>query len=301
MKTQDKLKTELTKKKRNSLYILVGEERRMKQIYTKRIGDNVKPIKNSQALLRELSSNSLFHTKSVFVLDNDKTAADLDFAKFFTMIKDNIVVMMFDSIDVRKKFFKDAEDYMYEFKKQSEETVAKYVKSLVEISDDLALLIANRCGCDASRVELEVDKLQMMKQPITIELVDQLVVPPIEDVVFDMIKAVAIKKPMYVYSLYEDLKAMKESPVKLVSLLYNQFKQMIQVQGYGGMANRDICAATGLMFWQVDKAKEVLGYFSIQELVDNLLKIQQCEIDIKSGSIETDLAFDLLLLQILGG
>jgi DNA polymerase-3 subunit delta len=140
----------------------------------------------------------------------------------------------------------------------------------------------------------------MIEQPITIELIDKLITPSPEDYVFEMIKAIAMKKALVTYAIYEDLKALKESPIKIISLLYTQFKHMIQVQGYANMANRDICAKTGLVFWQVDKAKEVLGYFSTPELVEILLKIQRCEVDIKTGNIETDLAFDKLLLDIVG-
>ena len=59
-----------------------------------------------------------------------------------------------------------------------------------------------------------------------------------------------------------------------ISVLYNNMKQMLQVQS---CRNSDIAKSTGLTSWQIMQVKDKIGAYSIRELVNALKVIQKTE------------------------
>ena len=99
-----------------------------------------------------------------------------------------------------------------------------------------------------------------------------------------------------VYDLHKKLKLIGESNIKLLSLLYNNFKIVLLIQS---CKSNDICKTTGLQYYQVKYNQDKLNYYTIGELVYILRKIQQIESGIKQGTIDEVISLDYLLVNIL--
>lgn len=120
-------------------------------------------------------------------------------------------------------------------------------------------------------------------------------VPP-KDAVFDLVDAILKRQVKKVYYLYEQCKEIGEANMVILSVLYNNAKQVLQVQG---CESKDICKSTGLNAWQVKCAKDKCGYYSLAELTVILKFIQKVQKDIITGRLEDSIAIDYLLAVIL--
>ena len=99
-----------------------------------------------------------------------------------------------------------------------------------------------------------------------------------------------------VYNLRKQLKQINESNIKLISLLYINFKTILLIQSCN---STDICKTTGLQYYQVKYNKDKTKFYTIGELVNALRIIQQIEKGIKSGTIDEVISLDYLLVNIL--
>ena len=97
-------------------------------------------------------------------------------------------------------------------------------------------------------------------------------------------------------NLYNKLKQNGESNIKLLSLLYNNFRTILLIQS---CKSNDICKTTGLSNGQVYYNKDKTGYYRIGELVKALKIIQKTEEGIKTGKIDESISIEYFLVNIL--
>lgn len=129
------------------------------------------------------------------------------------------------------------------------------------------------------------------------ELVEQgaIHVPP-KDAIFDFVDAVLRRQVSRAYNLLEQCYAVGEANMVILSVLYTNAKQLLQVQSCD---SRDIAKSTGLTAWQIKCAKERVGHYRIGELVYILRKIQSIQKGIITGQIEDSMSVEYLLVNIL--
>ena len=120
-------------------------------------------------------------------------------------------------------------------------------------------------------------------------------VPP-QDAIFDLVDAILKRQRKGVYDLLEQCYAVGEANMVILSVLYNNANQVLQVQA---CEDRDVCGTTGLTSWQVKCAREKCGHYSIDELFNILKLIQKVQKDIITGRLEDSIAIDYLLAVIL--
>lgn len=80
--------------------------------------------------------------------------------------------------------------------------------------------------------------------------------------------------------------------------MYSGFKQILMVQGLGRNQTEPV-KRTGLTAWQVKMAKDKQGHYSISELVDALNVIRDVEKGIKTGTIDSDVAVEYVIVNIM--
>lgn len=122
-------------------------------------------------------------------------------------------------------------------------------------------------------------------------------IPP-KDAIFDFVKAVLQNKPRLAYDLYQDCKDIGEATLVMLSVLYNNAKQVLQVQSCN---SKDIAKSTGLTGWQIRNAKECVGKFGNGDLVYLMRLIQKVESGIKAGKMDESIAVDYILVNFMGG
>lgn len=295
----NQLRSELENGTKRSFYIFTGDEKRGIEKFIQRIDQNAITLDSFQQLWTKLTNKGLFKTKETYVLYNSEEAAEVSIKKLLSQIGSNRVILVYDSVDMRKKFFKEGKPYITEFKKLSDSQLMQYVMNKIDVSKQLAFVIVKYCNNEYSRIELELNKLQHLEGEITLDIVNELITPPAEDRIFDMIDCVAKRDREGAFSIYYDLIELKESPIKIISLLYSKFKQLFLVQTYFKFDTNTIMEKTGLNYGQVQYTRNVVGSFTNRELLNILKDIQQAEVGVKTGKIEMFRGTEDLLLKIM--
>lgn len=290
-----------SKIKKEKLWIFHGEDRyTMLETARKLDAHTVEDIEQLPSLM---TGGSLFNKgEQTYLVKDNKKILSWEPSKLKQLTKKNRLIIVTDKLDMRSKLAKGVNTL--EFPKLAEKALLDVLnKELPELKGKKeAHLLVYLCKNDVSILHNEIHKLKNLRfdVEITEDLLYELITPPLEDAIFDMIDSIATRQAGLAYEIYTDLIQLGESPIKIVSLLYTKFKQMFLVQGYANMDNKTVAAKTGLTFWQVKKAKEAMGRFNEWQLVNAIFKIFKCEVAMKTGELEINLAMEDLLLNLLG-
>ena len=117
-----------------------------------------------------------------------------------------------------------------------------------------------------------------------------------KDAIFNFVDDVLLHRVNAAYDSLDNCKRIGESALALLSVLYMNAKQVLQVQSYDG---DNIEKATGLTAFQIKCAKRRCNVYHIGDLVYMLKLIREVEVGIKTGTIEESVAIDYLLVHIL--
>ena len=126
-------------------------------------------------------------------------------------------------------------------------------------------------------------------------LVDGTIYRPPKDAIFDFVNAV-MDRSTKCWDLLNQSYAVGEANMVLLSVLYNNFKQVLQVQS---CKSADISKSTGLTGWQIKCAKEHIGNYSNGEIIRAMKIIQEVESGIKTGQIEDNISIQYVLVNVL--
>ena len=118
----------------------------------------------------------------------------------------------------------------------------------------------------------------------------------VADSLFEFADAVLYGDVQGSFSLFDKCMSIGESQLKMLTILYNKFKAMLQVQS---CKSDDIESATGLSQWEVKYTKKLMGAYSIGELVHAIKLLRQIEVDFKQGKIEEQMLIPYALVNIL--
>lgn len=306
------LKEQLTKKVTNPLYVFTGPEIAIMDIYVNKIaqvsGAKIKRVESVSAIFGKLQNNHFINSTTVYIIRNDKEYTNTQNA--WENLNDkvtkgnNIVILIYDNIDKRSKFYKHYSNTIVEFNKLSSEVLAKYIKKEIGLPESYGVDLSDICDNDYSRILLECDKLTHLKNALKTDIIgayntamnQKLIYVSPKDAIFTFVDVVCRRQISKVYSLYQELLAINESPLAVISVLYNNIRQMLLVQSAGG---GDIVSRTGLTAWQVKMAKEKGNKYTIPELVKALRLIRETERGIKVGLIDQAIAVEYILVNIL--
>ena len=120
----------------------------------------------------------------------------------------------------------------------------------------------------------------------------------ISDITFELTDAVlggysnkAIKK-------LEDAKRVGEPPLRIISILYSGFRNLLLYKGIG-RNKKGVKEKTELLGWQIKQCIDLDGAYSIKEIERNILLCQKVEYGLKIGEIEENIALDYVVLGCL--
>ena len=307
------VKQHIKNKKLLPFYCFTGEEVGIMRIYIHKMAECVNAelvfVDTVSSIVYNIMNNSLIAGCKIFVIHND-----LEFLKhddvwedFVTgkVQKNNVLILAFNSLDKRSKFYKTYDLSIVEFKRLNSSILSVYAHKEIDLSDKNMNTLIDICENDYSRLFLEIDKIKhyaMAKSidsdtAFTILLNDGNIYCPPHDAIFDFVDAVLRHQVSRVYNLLEESYATGEHKLALLSVLYSNTKQMLQVQSCPKDA--DVSATTGLTDWQIKCARNKIGFYKIGDLVYIMRIIQDTEKGIKQGRIEEDYAVDYVLANIL--
>ena len=315
MKLPD-LQKQIVSKNIDHVLLLYGEEVAIMDIYLDKIykvtgGDVFRLDSVKDAYAKLVQRRITAGTSRVFVVRDDKDflKADKEWAKVFTAADsgDDYLILIYSAMDRRGKFYKQNQEKLCEFEKLSSSVLAGYIDRLLPgMSTAEVQQLADTCECNYSRILLEADKIRRYAEvsrrengQALRELLKQGVIyQPIGDITFLFTDAILTRDTRSVAKYLLQSKAIGESEILTLSVLYNGFKQILMVQGLG-RDQSEPCKRTGLTPWQVKMAKEKQGHYSIAELVNALKVIRFVEKGIKTGAIDADVAVEYVIVNIM--
>ena len=306
------VKTDIKNKAIKPYYIFAGDEIEVQRIYINKIaevlGYDVVRADNIADVWSNIISPTLFDKPSVYVVRDDKDLLQDEVLQRQieqNKLNDNVIINLLSTIDKRTKFYKSNSDKIVLFERLSTEMLIKYCNRLTTLNRANCERFIAICENDYARILLEIDKIKQYQAKFSNlsddEIFEQFVaegtisIPP-KDAIFDLGDAILKRQVDRVYNLYEQCKAVGEANMVILSVLFTNTKQVLQVQACEGS---DISKSTGLTGWQIKNAKDKLGYYSNAELADILRLIQKVQKGIITGKIEDDVAIEYLLVNIL--
>ena len=298
-------------------YCFTGEEVGIMNIYIHKIAEVLDAelvfADTVVSVIQKSSGGGLVKRRKVFVIhdDTDFIKQDKIIDDFINnrVLKSDVLILVLNSLDKRSMFYKTYNSSIYEFKHLNSENLSIYVKRKCALSDRNIATLVDICENDYSRILLEIDKIERYQiaskshTDLSIdgafqELLETggIYCPP-KDAIFDFVDAVLRRQVRQAYALLEDSYAIGEHVLALLSVLYTNAKQVLQVQACP--KDVDTAQSTGLTAWQIKCASAKTGYFSNGDLVYLMRLIQDTEKQIKQGTIEEEYAVDYVLANFL--
>lgn len=291
-----------------SFMIFTGEEWRVQKIYIEQIakvaGLEIKYIDTVSDIANSVGTKSLFSKDYLYVVRDDKefiTEEKLQ-EKVINNLNNNMLILELTSADKRLKILKTYKTSTYEFNTLKSDILKRYIQREIDLSDRNCEILMEICSYSYGHCLLEIDKIKRYvnylgpaptQDGVFQKLLEDgtLYVPP-RDTLWDFIRAVLQNKPNKAFELYQDLKELQTPTFAILTNLYNNTKQVLQVQV---CTSNDIAKTTGLNQWQIRNAKECVGRFKAGDLAYLMRLIQRVESGIKQGKIDESIAIDYIL------
>ena len=302
------VKKQIKEKSLSSFYIFTGEEIEVQRIYINKIAEvsNMSVVRANSIsdIWLTMTRPTLIDEKHVYVVRDDKdfnSNATLQKQLQEDVLNGNILIILLTNVDKRTLLYKTFKDTIITFEYLSTDILIKHVQSEIALNKSNSKRLIELCANDYSRILLEIDKITRYAtkdvDKAFEELVEQgTIYTPPKDAIFDFVDAVLRRQVSRAYNLLEQCYAVGESNMALLSVLYGNVKQMLQVQS---CESRDIVKSTGLTAWQVKCAKERIGKYRIGELVYMLKLIQKIQKGIVTGQIDEYMSVEYLLVNVL--
>lgn len=290
-------------------YIFVGEEVAIMDIYINKMAERIgkKIILDSYTeALKYQKSKGLISGNNCYVITDDKELIKSDGIKQFNEFVGSVIIFRFNSLDKRIKFYTSNQDIIVEFNKLSSELLANYILNDIGLSTHYGIQFAEICDNNYSLILLEEDKLKHYMTATRHTTVESAFVEAVNnDIICGVDKDMTFKFTDSVFGrnfykcfellyYYDDL---KQNPIGILSLLYNNFRNMLLVKACKDL---DITQKTGLTAWQVKLAKEKNKGYGIYEIINSMRTIKKVDLGIKTGKIEASQSLTYLVLSIAG-
>lgn len=266
------------------------------------------PLDNA---LEDLDTYGFFQDKKVIVIsnfDNLKFDDNLDsidhlFKYLKSPSKDNLLFIVCNKIDDRKKIYKDLKKIMsYQKMNIDTESFIKEQLTSYKLEAGVVRLIGDLCQNDISKIYNECLKLKCFKiddKFITKDDVNSLVtkkLSQLNELSFSLIRLMAEKDKRGALRTYNELLEYQFEPLSIIGLLESQFRLMYQIKvlSKDGLNNDEIAKKLGeKSSYRIKKVREVTKFYSKSEILDVFIKLS--DIDFK---IKTSIADPVFLLQL---
>ena len=133
---------------------------------------------------------------------------------------------------------------------------------------------------------------------ITKEDIDNVVRENIEDNIFELTNAILDKNVSKSIKIYNDLLLMGEEPIKLIVMVANQFRLILQVKLMVKNGYKQIDMASKIKEHPYRVKLALASNYSIDDLISNIKRLYVLDKDIKYGNIDKNFGFELFLLNI---
>lgn len=303
------LKQELLDKKIRPYYIFNGEELALQDIYINKIkeisGKEIVRADSVANIFKKLTARSL--TKSnpvIYVIRNDEDwfKAESSWSKLKDCdMKGNILILLYSIGTKTSAFFKYHDDILITFDFIGESLLKNRLQAITGMPDQYCYDIVKMCGNNYGRMKNELYKLQKYAQlngyswnSAYLEAkAHNLIHEEIGDIIFEFTGAIENRNIKKAYELWPKMKYTGDGPMRVISVLYNSFRQILMVQSTPeNMRKEDILGMTkGQIYITAQKCNK----YNIYEVVNIVKTLRYLEKGIKIGTVAEEFAMDYLM------
>ena len=301
------------------VYLLHGEERYLRRQY-------------KDKLMHALSNDGDTMNTHVFEGKDIPIGEVIDLAETLPFLAEHRVILISDSglfssggekmaeylsspnessIDKRSKLFKavQSKGYVAEFGVQDENTLKRWIAGVLaregkKITENTVQLLISKTGTDMDNIHMELEKLicySMGREVITNEDVEAICTTRITNHIFDMINAIAERQKSRALTLYYDLLALKEPPMRILFLIARQCNILLQVKELKskGHDNKTIASKIGVPPFIVQKHINQAAKFKTSSLQRAVTQCVEAEEAVKQGRMNDRMSVEILIMTVL--
>ena len=307
------LKQELLDGKVRNYYVFIGDELALQDIYINKIkeisGLVLQRTVDVKSVYSKLTSKTLFKAaSSIYVIRNDEDFYKSNAWKTLLKEKDfkgNILILLYSNVKKTSDFCKAHEKVLTSFDLIDPSLLKNRLNATTKMPLHYCEDIVKMCGGNYGVIKNELYKLQkyMQANGLTWDSAylegkrNNLLHEEIGDIIFDFTNAIIERKIKIAYELYPKiLKTEDGSAIKLLSVLYNSFRNILMVQSTPlNMRNE---ATLGLTKGQIYMTNLKCNRYNLFEIVTIIKTIRYLEKGIKIGLVEEKFAIPYLMGMI---
>ena len=253
--------------KLNHIYLIYGEESFLRKQYKERLKKALSPEEDSMNYSyyegKDISAGEIIDLAETMPFLAERRTIIIENSPFFKSEGEKIAeylnavpdttyfVFVEESVDKRSKMYKSLakNGCVVEAQGLSEDKLMTWILQLLKkdnkkITQNTMHYLLDKIGTNMENIRQEVEKLICYcydKEVITIEDVDAVCTTQISNQIFEMLDAMANKRQKTALSLYYNLLALKEPPMRILFLIGRQFNLLLQARmlkqkGYGDRA-----------------------------------------------------------------
>lgn len=271
---------------------------------------------NYKDVIEDASTISLFDDKKLIIVNNasiftaaNKTIDTEVFEQYIENYNPNTILIFKlneSKLDERKKVTKLIRKIGSVKEYNKGDDLKKIVKNLFEdyqVSQEDINYLIDRVGEDVYILKQEIDKIKLYKnnnKKITKEDITNLTSENIESDLLKLMDLVINDKKDDAINLYNEMLKYNLEPVQIIISLANKYRLMYQAKELAlkGYKEEEICKELGQTnpkyMYVLIKSSKAYDSAKLKEL---LYKLSELDSDIKSGSVNKELGFELFILN----
>lgn len=319
------LNQDIKSKEYKSVYLIYGEERYLKTYYKNKLskdmvaeGDtfNYNYYEGKGISVNEIidlaETMPFFADNRLIVVENSgffkKSTPEL--AEYLSEMPESTRIVFIESeVDKRGKMFTTVKKKgrVVELGFQTDSALIPWITGIVKkdkksIDKKTILYLLDRVGTDMERLSSEIEKLLCYayeRPEITVEDINEICATQLSEKVFSMIDAVAEKKQQKALDYYYDLMALKEPPIKILSLFITQFRLLYEVKQLTGKrySDNEIAKLLGRQPFAVKKSRNQSRSFESKQLLTMIEDAVETDEAIKTGRLTDKLGVELYIVK----
>lgn len=261
--------------------------------------------------LLDLDNYSFLTEQKVIIIKNINLLEDNQDTKHLLKYldnpnNDNLLILTTTKFNATKKINKELKKKNNYIKLETD--LNKETKNILqgyEVESGVITKIIEYSNNNIDIIKSECDKLKQYKfdtKKITKEDVETIVIKHIGEstqIVFDLIKDIAIKDKKRAIIKYEKLKKYNVDDIALIGLLESQLRLMIQIIMFSekNYTNKDIAATLNIHPYRIEKTKELLRYSNKKDVCNMIKNLSNIDYKIKSGQIDNKDAIFMYIIN----
>ena len=212
-------------------------------------------------------------------------------------------------VDKRNRLYKtvSSKGCAVEFGIQDEATLKKWILGMLKkenkkISGHALDVLLEKTGTDMENIRRETEKLFcycLDKEIISEKDIDEICTRRIGNHIFDMVSAIADKKQKQALTLYYELLAQKEPPMRILFLIARQFNLLLQVKELRGKGyqNKVIGEKVGLPGFIAGKYVTQASRFETARIREAVEACVVAEEGVNTGKMNDSISVEMLIVR----